>query len=414
MRIEVIAVGTELLLGDVVDTNSTWISGRLAGRGIDCLYQSKVGDNIERIASVLRTALSRNDGVILCGGLGPTQDDITREALALVINAKLVLDEDLSSEIEEKFKARGREMPINNLRQAQLPEGSTAIQQTFGTAPGIKCRVGNKVVYAVPGVPAEMRQMIDTYVIADLLETFPSGGIIQSRTLRTWGASESKIAQMLGETIDGLNTDPNGVTVAFLASGIDGIKVRLTVRAPDQAHASVVLDQYEQMLRKILGELVFGVDECSMEDAVGGLLVEKALDISTAESLTGGLVSARLARIPGASSWLRGAVVAYDASVKRTLLGVDAGPVITSDAAIQMAEGVRKLLGTAIGLSLTGVAGPEPSEDLAVGTVIIGLSISGHSSEAIEVNLPGDRTAVQELAVISALDLLRRRLSAQN
>src|SRR5579875_806250 len=201
MRCEVVAVGTELLLGQVVDTNSAWIGEQLATAGIDCLYQTKVGDNLGRIVGAIRAALARSDAVICCGGLGPTRDDITREAIAEVLGVPLELDEEVAARISEMFSARGRTMSANNMRQAEKPRGALVIPQQRGTAPGLICRLGDRTIYAVPGVPHEMREMVTRAVIPDLLSRAGSPATIVSRTLRTWGIPESALDEILAGRI---------------------------------------------------------------------------------------------------------------------------------------------------------------------------------------------------------------------
>jgi nicotinamide-nucleotide amidase len=410
MRCEVVAVGTELLLGQVVDTNSAWIGEQLALAGIDSYFHVQVGDNQERIVSAIRQALARSDGVICCGGLGPTQDDITRDAIAEVLGVPLDLDESVAARIEEMFASRGRTMALNNLRQAEVPRGATVIPQVRGTAPGLICRIGDKSIYAVPGVPGEMREMIGRGVIPDLVEQAGEPATIVSRTLRTWGLAESTVAELLADRLSALDEAGSGApTIAFLASGIEGIKVRVTAKAPTRAQAEAVLDDEEAVVRKLLGSYVFGTDDDGMEVAVSQLLVERGLTLGIAESLTGGLVGSRLSSIPGSSDWFRGSIVAYASEVKRTLLGVDDGPVVSESAAKQMAVGAARTLLADVGLSLTGVAGPTEQDDQPVGTVWIGFA-SGGDAEGRLVHLPGDRDQIRQIATISALDLLRHRL----
>ena len=228
---EVVAVGTELLLGQIVDTNSAWIGEQLAASGIASHHQVKVGDNQARIVAALRQALDRSDAVIVCGGLGPTHDDITREAMAEVMGVGLEPDDEVADRIREMFASRRRAMPENNLRQALVPVGATVIPQTRGTAPGLICPVGDRVAYLVPGVPHEMREMVERAVLPDLRRRSGDESVIASRVLRTWGESESGLDERLRPVIDRLEVD-GGVTLAFLASGWEGIKVRLTARAP--------------------------------------------------------------------------------------------------------------------------------------------------------------------------------------
>ena len=411
LRCDVLAIGTELLLGQIVDTNSTWIGEQLALAGISCHFQTKVGDNLERIVQALRIGLSRSDAVIMCGGLGPTQDDITREAIAQVMNVGLVRDEAIGERIRRMFEARGREMPANNLRQADVPEGASIIEQVRGTAPGLICPVGHKVVYAVPGVPYEMTEMMERAIVPDLQARAGTTATILSRTLRTWGVAESKLAELLAPRLEALEGG-GGATIAFLASGIEGIKVRITVKAPDAEAARDLLSAEEAQVRLILGDLVFGVDDETMEASVGHLLRAADLTLAVAESLTGGLVGSRLTNVVGSSEWFRGGVISYASEVKFDLLDVPEGPVVSEDAAIAMAVGIRKLLGADVGLAFTGVAGPAEQDGQPAGTVFVGLSMPGalDAGAATLIKLPGDRERVRQFAVISGLDLLRKRL----
>ncbi len=418
MRIEIVAVGTELLLGQIADTNSAWLGDRLAANGVASHFHQAVGDNHSRITLALRTALARSDGVIMCGGLGPTQDDITREAIAEVMGVELVRDQAIVDLIAGFFEARGRTMSANNARQADVPQGATVIPQVGGTAPGLICPVGNKVVYAVPGVPYEMAEMFDRAILPDLRARMAEAGeegVIASRVLRTWGASESGLAESLQDRIDVLDAGGD-VTLAFLASGIEGIKVRITARARTLDDVTALLDKEEVEVRRAiderLGDIVFGVDDESMEVAVAARLIARGLTFGVAESLTGGLIASRLVNVPGASAWFRGGVVAYDSQVKFDVLGVPTGPVVTEPAAAAMAEGAARVTGADVGLGITGVAGPDEQESVAPGTIFVGLSFPGAPTQTRQLRVPGDRERVRQYGAISALDLLRRALDA--
>lgn len=411
MRVEIVAIGTELLLGQIVDTNSTKISQRLAEFGIDCLYQTRVGDNLDRIASVLRLALDRNDAVLVCGGLGPTQDDITREAVAEVMGTTLEHRQEIEDRIRAVFTARGRTMSANNIKQAMVPVGATIIEQRKGTAPGLICPVEDKVIYAVPGVPHEMADMLDRAVIPDLISRAGMTGVIRSRTLRTWGLSESALAERVAPRLEALDAGDGRTTIAFLASGIEGIKLRITAKAGSSKAVDSLLDAEERELRAILGEIVFGTDDTTIEMAVAKEIVRLGLTLSVAESLTGGLISARLVNVLGASDWYRGGVVSYASDVKYHVLGVEVGPVVCERAAIEMAQGARRVLQSDLALSITGVAGPSPQEANLVGTVFVGMSSEMFGDRAIQLMLPGDRERIRQFATISALDWLRKILA---
>lgn len=412
MRAEVVAVGTELLLGHVVDTNSSWIGEQLALAGIDSHFQTKVGDNQARIVQALRIALSRSDAVVVCGGLGPTQDDITRDAIAEVMGVALVRNEELVNEVRAIFEGRGRQMAENNLRQADVPEGAAVIPQTRGTAPGLICPVGDQVIYAVPGVPHEMREMTGRAVIPDLQRRAGTQAVILSRVLRTWGMAESTLAEVVAPRFAALEAQGSNPTIAFLASGIEGIKVRVTAKAATETEARRLLEAEEAELRAILGDAVFGADEETMEHAVGRLLLERGLWLALAESVTGGLIASRIVAVEGASRWFRGSVVAYDPAVKRDLLGVAEGPVVTAEAARAMAEGARRALSADVALGVTGVAGPEPAEGLAPGTVWYSQVGPGELVRTNRLQMAGDRERVREFTALSVLGSLFRSLQA--
>jgi len=408
---EVVAVGTELLLGQIVDTNSSWIGEQLALAGIDSYVQTKVGDNRDRIAAALRTALERSDAVIVCGGLGPTQDDITRDVIAEVMGVALVEDPEVVERLHAMFGGREREMPANNLRQALVPEGATRIAQQPGTAPGLVCPVGAKVVFAVPGVPYEMKEMVAGTVIPELRRRAGDTSTLRSRTLRTWGHSESGIAEMLADRIDELDQQGHA-TIAFLASGIEGLKVRTTAKAPTAEAADEILTREVELIAEVLDGYVFSTDDEPMEVVVLDLLRVAGLTLGVAESVTGGLVTARLTGVPGASSVLRGGVTSYAREVKFDLLDVPAGPVVSDDAAAAMAEAACRVLGADVGLATTGVAGPDSQEGVAPGTVFIASHLDGVTETAM-LRLPGGRDQIRQFTVISLLDHLRRRLLAR-
>ncbi len=416
MHVAVLAVGTELLLGQIVDTNSSWIGSELAAGGIDSLVQVKVGDNPARIEAQLRRLLDPAgddaDAVIMCGGLGPTHDDLTRDVIASVMGVELVQDDDVAAVIREMFASRGRPMPENNLRQAMVPVGATVIPQTRGTAPGLICpvRVGShdRVVYAVPGVPHELHDMFHRAVLPDLLARTGDRAVIASRVLRTWGESESG----LNERLDGLiaELDELGTpTLAFLASGWEGLKVRLTAKADTDDAVHQLLDRWEQRVRAELGELVFGVDDDTMESVVLDRCRELGWSLAVAESVTGGLAAGRLTSVPGSSEVFLGGVTSYATELKQELLGVSPGPVVSESAAREMATGIRRLTGADVGLSLTGVAGPAEQDGQPAGTLFVGLE-TPTASEVHQLRLPGLREQMRQFSVISALGILRRAL----
>lgn len=406
-----VAIGTELLLGQINDTNSSWMGEQLAAAGIESHLQLKVGDNLARMEDAIAVALVDADAVIICGGLGPTHDDLTREAIASIMGVELAHDPAVAAVIEEMFARRGRVMAANNMRQALVPAGATVIAQTRGTAPGLVCPVGEKVIYAVPGVPHEMKDMFERAILPDLLARSGERSVIKSRVLRTWGESESR----LNERLDGIIAELDGLgnpTLAFLASGWEGIKVRLTVKAPDGASAARTLDAWDRRVRAEIGEIVFGTDDDTMESVVLGLLADRGWTFGVAESVTGGLMGGRLTNVAGSSRVFRGGIISYASDVKFSLLGVDAGPVVSESAAAQMAAGARGVLGCDVALALTGVAGPEEQDGRPVGTLCIAAAFPDGSTATTTTTLPGVRDQMRQMSVITALDFLRRHLMA--
>ncbi|MCY4175008.1 MAG: CinA family nicotinamide mononucleotide deamidase-related protein [Acidimicrobiaceae bacterium] len=454
MNCEVVAVGTELLLGQIVDTNSAWIGEQLALAGIDSYYQTRVGDNLERMTAALRQALDRSDAVIVCGGLGPTPDDITREAVAAVLGVELRRDDEVAERIGEMFVRRGRHMPESNLRQADVPAGAQVMDVHPGTAPGLICPVRaaapsrrqpqgrDKVLYAVPGVPWEMRIMVGQCVLPDLQRRAGSRRVIRSRTLRTWGFSESDLAERLDPEIRRLDATGEA-TIAFLASGVEGIKVRVTAKAVDDSSTDAILAAVEERVRAVIGGAVFGVDDDTMESVVLDMMRSRGLKLGLAESVTGGLMASRLTAVAGASDVLLGTVVAYDRSVKTGLLGAPDVNAVSEEMALSMAAGVCRVLGADVGLTTTGAAGPQSHEGAEPGTVWIGLHITNQAdaaatsratgraasgvadgvaadvaaegvAEAVEVRFTDmDRDVVRQLGTITALNLLRTRLQSR-
>jgi nicotinamide-nucleotide amidase len=413
MRCEVLAIGTELLLGQIVDTNSAWIGEQLAASGIDSYEHRVIGDNQARIVAALRDLLSRSDAVLICGGLGPTQDDLTRDAIAEVMGVPLVRDMELAEHIATMFRSRLRDMPQNNLRQADIPERGAAIPNPIGTAPGLLCELpAGKVVYAVPGVPYEMQLMVQEHVLPDLLRRSGEAAAIVSRSLKTWGTSESGLAEMVAHRLDALDARGGNPTIAFLARGIEGLVVRITAKAASEEEARALVEAEEKELRAVLGDLVFAVDDETMEHAVLSRLRARGWTLGVAESVTGGLIGARIVNVPGASEVFKGSIVSYATDVKRALLGVDAPSVVSEEAAREMAEGAKRALASDVGIAVTGVAGPTEQDGVAVGTVCFALALPGLPTEAVSTRLPGDRERLRQFSTISLLNLLRQRLDA--
>ena len=412
MRVEVLAVGTELLLGQIVNTNGAEIGERLADAGFDHFHQTVVGDNLGRVAGAIRTAVARSDALIITGGIGPTQDDITREAICEAAGLEMRFSDEYADRLRGWWAARGREMPETNLQQAEYPDGAEMIDNPKGTAPGLRLRIGDCWVFALPGVPQEMLPMVDAGVIPFLLaRAGDDTAVIRSRLLRTWGESESRIAQILADLFE----DYDNPTVAFLASAGE-IKVRLTARAADAAAAEALIAPVEAEVRRRLGTLVFGADEQVIEAIVLDLCRDRGWSLSTAESATGGLVGARITSVPGASEVFRGGVVSYATAVKETLLGVDPAVVeeagvVSEEVALAMADGGAAALGADVCIAVTGSAGPDDLERPA-GTMIVAVR-TPEEARALTLRLPGDRERVRTYATTAALHLCRLAVAGE-
>ena len=404
MRCEVVAVGTELLLGQIVDTNSSWIGEQLALAGIDSHFQVKVGDNPDRMEFCIRQALKRSDAVICCGGLGPTQDDITRDVIAKIMGVEMVRDDAIAAHIREIFEGRGRPMPENNLRQADVPVGARSIEQMPGTAPGLVCPItvdgSDKVIYAVPGVPHEMREMMLGTILDDLRRRDGDTSVIRSRVLRTWGYGESALAETLADRVNALDTEGHA-TIAFQASGIEGIKVRITTKAADDAAAEAIIAAEEALIRELVADHIFGVDDESMETVVLAMLRERGLTFSAAENLTGGILSSRMTALDPGMEVFKGATIAPHGTNEsaRALPG--------EDRAVAAAMNAREMIGTDIGVAALA---PLEGEEHPPGTVFVAVVLPDRA-EAKTVALPGVLSRMRSYAVITVLDLLRKRLA---
>ena len=413
MKVEILSVGTELLLGQIADTNARWMSERLAAIGVDVLHRQTVGDNVERIVEALGLGASRADVVLVTGGLGPTQDDLTRDAIAVFAGVPMVRHPELEDMLRAKFRAfSSNPMPSSNLRQADVPEGARTIAPDRGTAPGLIVQLATDVtVYAVPGVPDEMIEMMTGTILPEL-SARTRGGVIASRNLRITGMGESAVGEVLTDLFDG-SANP---TVAYLAS-MGEVKVRLTAKAASIAAADELLEPLVRVVVERLGDVVFSVEDEPLEAAVLRLLRSHGLTLACAESLTGGSVSARLTAVAGASASFAGAIVAYTERAKRDLLGVSQatidGPGVVSEAcAEEMAAGARRVLAADLGLALTGVAGPEPHGGKKPGTVWVALD-AGSRTNARGFRVSGERDRVIRWSQQGALDLVRRHLEGR-
>jgi nicotinamide-nucleotide amidase len=401
--VEVIAVGTELLFGQIINTNTATIGAALAERGLDAHFQQTVGDNLERIASSISTALDRADAVILTGGIGPTQDDITREAVCAATGLPMVFNDEYAERLREWWAGRGKTMPKSNLRQAYHPEGAELMMNPRGTAPGLAISHGGKLIFCVPGVPAEMEFLLANDVIPRLVAASGEEKVIVSRLIRTWGRSESDVAETLDDLFEGANP-----SIAFLASASE-IKVRITAKADSTVEALTLIEPVETEVRSRLGNTVFGTDDETIERVLLDLLSDLGYTIGTAESMTGGLVAARLTDLPGSSAVVRGGLVAYTNELKQRLLGVeDISSVVDAATAVEMATGAQSLLDVDVAVAVTGSAGPDPLEK-PPGTVVIAVA-TPEDARAKELRYSGDRERIRAYGTTAALQLARLAL----
>jgi nicotinamide-nucleotide amidase len=403
LNAEVIGVGTELLLGQIANTNAQRLSAALASIGIDVYYHAAVGDNVDRMTEVITRAAGRSDVVIITGGLGPTPDDITREAISAAFDVPLVRRDDLAAELRAFFERRGRRMPETNLRQTDLPEGAVAISPE-GTAPGFYLEARDTLVVALPGVPWEMTQMLDKVVLPLLRGR--SGAVTLSREILVAGLGESHTH----ERIEDLVAAQSNPTIAYLA-GFGLVRVRITAKAADETAALAMIVPVEAEIRARLGRHAVPGEGSTLAQVLGNLLLARSATVAVAESLTGGLLGAALTEAAGSSDYFVGAAVAYATRAKSSVLGVedrllaDPGPV-SEEVAGQMAEGAARLFGADLGLATTGVAGPAEQDGRPVGTIFVAASWRDHT-EVRHVRGYGDRASMRGIAVTSALDLGR-------
>jgi len=407
MRSAVVAVGDELLLGDVVNSNAAWLGAQLAAVGAPVVHSAMVGDDVGRIARAVHRALEDADVVVLTGGLGPTSDDVTREAVAEVAGVRLVRRPAIEAELRVAFSTYGFDMPEAVLQQADVPEGGQTLDNPVGTAPGLRVELGDRLLLAMPGPPHELAAVFD--VVREELSA-RSGSVALTRTLHCAGTGESAVAEVVDRTI----VVPDDVDLAYLAGGAV-VRVRLTTVAASAAAADAVLAPLVDALAEALGETVFGRDDDSLAGVLVTRLAAAGQTVAVAESLTAGLVGAALTEVPGSSAVFRGGVQVYATDLKATLAGVlpavlDEHGAVSAATAEALAAGVRERLGATYGLALTGVAGPDEQEGHPPGTVFVAVAgPAGTTSRA--VRLPGGRARVRLLAVTAGLDLLRRQLS---
>ncbi len=406
MKAEIISIGTELLLGQITDTNAPYLASELPLLGIDLYWITQVGDNRSRLVEALHRACERSDIIITTGGLGPTDDDVTREAIALFLGEEMRVDPELDQWIRVMFQKIGYEMPERNIRQANLIPSARAIRNLQGTAPGWWVEHGGKVILAMPGPPGEMKQMWEMEIRPELKQKL-SGEVIISRTIKTLGLTEAKVDEMVSPLLS--STNP---TLAVYAK-LDGIQLRLTAKDRERAKAEETIAQAEVQLQNILGFAIWGYDEDTLEDLVGAMLREKGLSLATMESCTGGLLASTVTDVPGSSDYFKGGLVAYSAQMKAAF-GVDAALLdrhgtVDPEVAAAMARAARLRLEADIGVGITGVAGPAEVEGKPVGTVHIAIDAEGKRS-SLSVLYPPRRREIKRRAVSSALFKLRQFL----
>jgi nicotinamide-nucleotide amidase len=410
MKCELIFVGTELLLGQIVNTNASYLGENLANLGVNLHYHSVVGDNLERIKETIQNALSRSDLVVITGGLGPTFDDITREGIAEAIGRTLVYDPDVMAQIEGHFKRVKHNMLPMHKRQAYIiSEGCQVVPNLIGSAPGLIINVNGKWIIAMPGVPREMKKMCEDVIFPWVAEK-AGKGIIKSRVLKVAGMGESTVANELNDIVESLSNP----TIAYLCQPGE-VTVRITAKASGLEEALKMIDEVAERVRDILGDNVFGEDNQTMEQVVGQMLLAKHKTLALAESCTGGLVSDRITDISGSSDYYLGGVISYSNQLKNELLGVSSDDLrqygaVSAPVAEQMAQGVKKLVKSDFGVGITGIAGPTGATDgKPVGLVYIAVA-SQNGVNSKEFRFVGDRTGIKRWASQSALDMLRREL----
>jgi len=411
--VEIVTIGTEILLGHLVDTNSAHVARVLADHGVDVFQKHSVGDNAARLEGVLRGALERADGVVTTGGLGPTVDDLTKEAVAAAVGTSLELHEPSVRAIEARFAALGRSGPLaeNNRRQAILPKGCVVLENPHGTAPGfIALRADGKFVACMPGVPREMKPMLAERLVPWLVTRYGLHDAIYTRTLHTVGIPESD----LDARIEPLFRSLENPKIAVLAHEFK-VDVKIMAKAADRAAAAALIAPVEAELRERIGAGIFGTDDDTLESALVRRLAARGETLATAESITGGAIADALVRVAGASAVFRGGVVAYDNAVKTSLLGVDEALLqrygaVSEEVARAMAEGARTRLGADVAVATTGIAGPSGgSAEKPVGLVYFALAGGGEPTVR-RVTLPGSREDVRRRATVVALNLLWRHL----
>ncbi|HEV8354885.1 MAG TPA: competence/damage-inducible protein A [bacterium] len=410
MKAEIISVGTELLLGQIVDTNAAYLAQRLAGAGVDVYFKQTVGDNPARVQEAVRLAMSRADLIVMTGGLGPTEDDLTVAAIAGLLGLELIRHDAIAEAIGHFFESRGRTPPETVFKQALIPAGARPIPNTRGTAPGIHLEHDGTTIVIMPGVPYEMEAMVTDYLLPLLRERMSAQVVIGSRVLRVTGEGESAVEVRIRDLVGG--TAPTIAPYAKLGE----VHLRLTAKGgPDEVRAQ--LDRGERLVRERLGRLVYGTDDQTLEQVTGILLADRGLTVSVAESCTGGLIGERFTNVPGSSGYFLGGIVAYSDALKINLLDVPPDTIaefgaVSAQTAGAMAAGVRGRTGSHVGLAVTGIAGPGgATADKPVGLVFLGLAdADGTRTHRLQLGPEPGRRGVRLLAAQAALNWLRLHL----
>ena len=409
MRAEILSIGTELLLGQILDTNANYLAQQLPALGLDLYYVSQIGDNQRRLAEAIRRALERSDVVITTGGLGPTEDDLTREAIAEVLGETPQLQPSLEAELRQFFERRGRSMPARNVKQATTLPSGTYLPNPVGTAPGWWVERDGKLIVAMPGVPHEMRKMWEEQALPRLARRV-TGGVIVSRVLKLVGIGESHAEEAVGELTR--STNP---TLATYAKS-DGIHLRLTAKAPTRQEADQLLEEFEPRVRERVDEWLYGGESDSFPQVVGALLRSRGLSLAVAESATGGHLAGLITDAPGASTYFRAGYVVYTRAAKEDL-GVssallDEHGTVSAETTAALARAARARSGADAAIATTGVAGPDSAEGLAVGTLHMAVDVCGQL-RCLRTQYTTTRAEFKRRGALEALALLWRELKLQ-
>ena len=407
MKAELISIGTEILLGQILNTNQQWLSIKLAELGIDVYYQSTVGDNPQRLAQAIRHGMNRSDIVITTGGLGPTVDDITLDVISRVLSKKLIYSKKIACKINSHFGRQCLKMPRENLRQAHIPEGAKVLENNVGTAPGFIVEEGGKILIALPGPPRELNPIFERLARPYLKKKIGSGWVLKIRTINITGLPESAVDQKVKDLLK----SPPPVTLGIYAKpGL--IELKIMAKAKSEKAAKALIDKVDRKITARLKNNIFGRDNETLESSVGKILAEKRKTLAIAESCTGGLVSDRITNVPGSSVYFKMGAVAYSNDVKISKLGVSPDTIslygaVSRQTAIEMAENISEIAGTDIGLSLTGIAGPGGgTKTKPVGLVYIAIALPKRTIWK-EFHFKGEREFIKFRASQAALDLLR-------